>query len=153
MPMPYQRVSCWLAVTVIWMIFLGTGSFMAANLIAEGTLRFFESGASLQTENLWVKCDACGVSKQLAKAFGKSGRDNLPACRGRHPHLDKFDSECNEQPRAVLLGATNSWFPITLSVLAIPLEKNQLSQLILDGWDYFSDAESVDESKGASLRP
>lgn len=112
-----------------------------------GTLRFFESGASLQTENLWVKCDACGVSKQLAKAFGKSGQDNLPACRGRHPHLDKFDKDCNERPRAVLLGATNSWFPITLSVLAIPLEKNQLSQLILDGWDYFADADSVDEIK------
>lgn len=112
-----------------------------------GTLRFFESGASLQTENLWVKCDACGVSKQLAKAFGKSGQDNLPACRGRHPHLDKFDKDCNERPRAVLLGATNSWFPITLSVLAIPLEKNQLSQLILDGWDYFADADSVEEIK------
>lgn len=112
-----------------------------------GTLRFFESGASLQTENLWVKCDACGASKQLAKAFGKSGQENLPACRGRNPHLDKFDADCNEQPRAVLLGATNSWFPITLSVLAIPLEKNQLSQLILDGWDYFADADSVDEIK------
>ncbi len=112
-----------------------------------GTLRFFESGASLQTENLWVKCDACGASKQLAKAFGKSGQENLPACRGRHPHLDKFDADCNEQPRAVLLGATNSWFPITLSVLAIPLEKNQLSQLILDGWDYFADADSADEIK------
>ena len=112
-----------------------------------GTLRFFESGASLQTENLWVKCDACGASKQLAKAFGKSGQENLPACRGRHPHLDKFDKDCNEQPRAVLLGATNSWFPITLSVLAIPLEKNQLSQLILDGWDYFADADSVEEIK------
>ncbi len=111
-----------------------------------GTLRFFESGASLQTENLWVKCDACGASKQLAKAFGKSGQENLPACRGRHPHLDIFEeADCNEQPRAVLLGATNSWFPITLSVLAIPLEKNQLSQLILDGWDYFADADSVDE--------
>jgi hypothetical protein len=112
-----------------------------------GTLRFFESGASLQTENLWVKCDACGTSKQLAKAFGKSGQENLPACRGRHPHLDKFDSDCSEQPRAVLLGATNSWFPITLSVLALPLEKNQLSQLILDGWDYFADADSVDQIK------
>ncbi|MGD9947648.1 MAG: DrmB family protein [Desulfobulbus sp.] len=112
-----------------------------------GTLRFFESGASLQTENLWVKCDACGASKQLAKAFGKSGQENLPACRGRNPHLDKFDADCNEQPRAVLLGATNSWFPITLSVLAIPLEKNQLSQLILDGWDYFADADSVEEIK------
>lgn len=113
-----------------------------------GTLRFFESGASLQTENLWVKCDGCDASKQLAKAFGKSGRENLPACRGRHPHLDSFDANCEEEPRAVLLGATNSWFPVSLSVLAIPLEKNQLAQLVMDGWEDFKELESVEELKG-----
>ncbi|HAT9038856.1 sulfate ABC transporter substrate-binding protein [Legionella pneumophila] len=113
----------------------------------KGTLRFFERGASLQTENLWVKCDTCSDARSLVHAFGREGQDNLPACRGRHPHLDKYDSDCDEQPRAVLLGATNCWFPITLSVLAIPLEKNQLSQLILDGYNYFEDAASVDEIK------
>jgi len=71
----------------------------------------------------------------------------LPACRGRHPHLDKYDNGCDQEARAVLLGATNSWFPITLSVLAIPLEKNQMAQLIHDGWDYFSEIESLEELK------
>lgn len=95
----------------------------------KGTLRFFERGASLQTENLWVKCDGCDAARSLVHAFGKEGQDNLPACRGRHPHLDIYDDSCEEQARAVLLGATNSWFPITLSVLAIPMEGDQLSQL------------------------
>ncbi|HEY0319443.1 MAG TPA: DUF1998 domain-containing protein [Pyrinomonadaceae bacterium] len=113
-----------------------------------GTLRFFESGASLQTENLWVKCDTCTTSRSLVHAFGREAKDNLPACRGRHPHLNSFDADCDERPRAVLLGATNSWFPITLSVLAIPLEKDQLTQLILDGWEDFGDVESVEELKG-----
>ena len=112
-----------------------------------GTLRFFERGASLQTENLWVKCDACDAARSLVHAFGREAQNNLPACRGRHPHLNSYDPKCKESPRAVLLGATNSWFPITLSVLAIPLERNQLAQLILDGWDYFSDAESTEEIK------
>jgi hypothetical protein len=110
-----------------------------------GTLRFFESGASLQTENLWVKCDQCGASRSMAHAFGKAGRDNLPSCRGRHPHLDRFDATCDEQPRAVLLGATNSWFPITLSALAIPVTGDPLSQLIQDGWNYFADLQSESE--------
>jgi len=114
----------------------------------KGTLRFFERGASLQTENLWVKCDACGVARSLVHAFGQKGQENLPACRGRHPHLGTYDSNCNEQPRAVLLGATNSWFPITLSVLAIPLEKNQLAQLILNGWSYFQSLETLEQLKG-----
>lgn len=111
----------------------------------KGTLRFFESGASLQTENLWVKCDSCGASRSLAHAFGKAGKENLPGCRGRHPHIDHFESECSEEARAVLLGATNSWFPITLSALAIPQAKDPLSQLIQDGWDFFEDLESETE--------
>lgn len=111
----------------------------------QGTLRFFESGASLQTENLWVKCDECGASRNMAHAFGQAGKENLPGCRGRHPHLDRFEPECSEAPRAVLLGATNSWFPITLSALAIPQTKDPIDQLIQDGWQFFEDLESEAE--------
>ena len=111
-----------------------------------GTLRFFERGASLQTENLWVKCDTCGAARSMVHAFGQDSKDNLPACRGRHPHLNSYE-DCDEEPRTILLGATNGWFPITLSVLAIPLEKDLIGQFILDGWEYFSDAESADEIK------
>lgn len=110
-----------------------------------GTLRFFESGASLQTENLWVKCDACSASKNMAQAFGQAGRDNLPGCRGRHPHIDRFDDDCHEDPRAILLGATNGWFPVTLSVLAIPQTGSPLKQLVGDGWTFFEDVSSADE--------
>lgn len=112
------------------------------NSSCKGTLRFFESGASLQTENLWVKCDACGASRSMAHAFGKAGKENLPSCRGRHPHLDHFDEECDEEARAVLLGSTNSWFPITLSALAIPQAKDPLRQLVQDGWEFFDDLDS-----------
>ncbi|GAB5521996.1 MAG: DUF1998 domain-containing protein [Rhodothermales bacterium] len=110
-----------------------------------GTLRFYESGASLQTENLWVKCDGCGAAKNMAQAFGQAGKDNLPACRGRHPHLDRFDEACEEDPGAILLGATNGWFPVSLSVLAIPQTSSPLSQLIADGWTFFEDLESEAE--------
>lgn len=113
----------------------------------KGTLRFFESGASLQTENLHVKCDTCGVSRKMVFAFGREAKDNLPACRGRHPHLNQYE-ECGEDPRTILLGATNGWFPITLSVLAIPLEKDQLAQLILDGWERFAKAKSIEHLEG-----
>ena len=112
-----------------------------------GALRFFERGASLQTENLWVKCEECGRARSLVHAFGREAADNLPACRGRHPHLDLYE-ECDAEPRTILLGATNGWFPITLSVLAIPLAGSPLGQLVADGWDYFADAESEAEIKG-----
>jgi hypothetical protein len=113
----------------------------------KGTLRFFEQGASLQTENLWVKCDGCPAARSLVHAFGKEAEKNLPGCRGRHPHLGLFDDACEEKPRAVLLGSTNSWFSMSLSVLAIPVAKSHLTQLIIDGWEYFSDIESDAELK------
>jgi hypothetical protein len=114
----------------------------------KGTLRFFERGASLQTENLWVKCDACGAARSLVHAFGPEARNNLPACRGRHPHLDAYEDDCGEEARAVLLGATNSWFPITLSVLAIPHMGDSLSQVVEDGWEDLSGVESEAELRG-----
>lgn len=127
-----------------WHYFVHSGSNSC-----RGTLRFFESGASLQTENLWVKCDTCNASRSMAHAFGKAGKENLPACRGRHPHLDHFDHECEEEARAVLLGATNSWFPITLSALAIPQANvSPLYQIVIDYWDDFADVENVFELKG-----
>lgn len=110
-----------------------------------GTLRFYESGASLQTENLWVKCDTCGAARNMAQAFGRIGKENLPGCRGRHPHLDQFELDCDAEPRAVLLGATNSWFPISLSALAIPQAKDGLAQLVEDGWSFFGDLDAPEE--------
>ena len=113
-----------------------------------GTLRFFESGASLQTENLWIKCDQCNASRSMAHAFGKAGKDNLPACRGRHPHLDEFTDKCDEQARTVLLGATNSWFPITLSALAIPVAVGSAEEIVDALWDDFEDIDNMDVLKG-----
>lgn len=111
----------------------------------KGNLFFYEHGASLQTENLWVRCE-CGAARSLVHAFGKEAQDNLPACRGRHPHLDSY-GECKQPPRSVILGATNSWFAVSLSVLAIPPLRNPLAQLVQAGWDYFEDMESVVEVK------
>lgn len=111
-----------------------------------GSLRFIESGASLQTENLWVRCDQCNRAKNMAQVFGDAGKTALPGCRGRHPHLNLFEEGCAEGPRAILLGATNGWFPVSLSALAIPQTGSPLAQLIADGWVFFEDIGSAVEA-------
>ena len=73
----------------------------------------------------------------------QSRRQNL--CRGRHPHLDQIAGECDQPPRAINLGASNGWFAVSLSVLAIPQNGNPLSQLIRDGFKFFEDCQSVSE--------
>jgi hypothetical protein len=124
-----------------WFVHSGASS-------CKGTLRFFERGASLQTENLWVKCDSCGAARSLVHAFGAEAQKNIPACRGRHPHLDTYSENCNEESRTILLGSTNGWFPTTLSVLAIPHTGDSLTQLVTDGWEDFSDVDSEAELIG-----
>lgn len=111
-----------------------------------GSLHLFESSAALQLESLIVKCDKCGKMMSMSNAFGAEAKRFLPACRGRHPHLNKFE-KCDEEPRTILLSASNLWFPYTLSVLAIPTEDNTLKQLIADGWEYFQELESEEETK------
>lgn len=68
-------------------------------------------------------------------AFGQRGSQIMPGCRGRHPHLQQFDANgCHEQARAMLLGASNQWFPVTESVLSLPVSPDPLSQLVVDLW-------------------
>ena len=106
----------------------------------KGTLRFFERKASLQTENLFVVCDGCGQARPLMTAFGPRAAEFLPACRGRHIHLGTFEP-CDEQPRAVTLGASNVWFPVTVSALSVPCAANDLQEAIKRRWEWLRDCE------------
>lgn len=69
--------------------------------------------------NVAIRCDNCGLNRNIRQAMGDQGRQNLPRCRGRHPHLGDFES-CDEQPKLLVLGASNQWFGRNLSVLAVP---------------------------------
>ncbi len=113
-----------------------------------GRLRLLEAGISGSAADVIIKCDRCNQSRSLAEAFGSIGEQNMPQCRARHPHLRNFsDDGCPEQMKSILLGASNSWFPVTLSVLSIPGSRNSLGQLVQDHWATFkeiSDASEVD---------
>jgi len=111
----------------------------------KGSLIFYEVGASLQTENLWVKCTACDASRSMLEAFGEEGKKALPACRGNHPHLQTFEDGCNEDLRPVLLGASNSWFPVTLSALAIPTGDDKLAEQVKESWHMLSKIEKEEQ--------
>lgn len=112
-----------------------------------GTLKFYEVGASLETANLWVECNECGKKRSMVEAFGQRDEPALPACRGRHPHLRDATGECPETLRAILLGASNSWFPETRSVLSVPTRAGKLSQLVEEKWLYLDNATSVEVLK------
>ena len=111
-----------------------------------GPLRMYELGVSGEAADVEVKCDGCGAVRRMAEAFGQDNQANLPACRGRHPHLRVYDSAgCKEEHMtAILQGASNSWFPIMLSALSVPQATDKLGQLVSENWVTLDKVTSLD---------
>jgi hypothetical protein len=108
-------------------------------------LRLFEYGVSGSAADIEVKCESCGATRRMSDAFGEQGKRNLPQCRGRNVHLRNFESDgCDQQMIAISLGASNSWFPITLSALSIPNSVNKLEQLVEKHWVTLEKAVSLE---------
>ncbi|MFN6166947.1 MAG: DrmB family protein [Pseudanabaena sp.] len=113
----------------------------------KGSLRLIEPSVSGAVTDIMIKCDTCGASRRMSDAFGLSGKQNMPRCRGRHPHLRSFDDKCDRQMKTMLLGASNSWFSLSLSALSIPNAENKLEQYIDSYWLTLEEADSADTLK------
>ena len=107
-------------------------------------LEMFELGQGTGPDDVFVKCISCGLpSRSLVDAFGQNAAGSLPCCRGRHPQLGLIDEKkCEEENRAILLGASNLWFSTTIKVLALPTASSSLGQLIDDLWHTIGDIDS-----------
>lgn len=133
-----------------------------------GTLRFYEVGSSLETAKLFVACDAgggfapqqedgethrgvpagtgCGATpRSMVEAFGESARTALPRCRGRHPHLRQATGTCDRDLRTILIGASNSWFPKSVSAVSIPHGVTELETAVEEKWDVLGEVRSTGE--------
>jgi hypothetical protein len=111
-------------------------------------LRLYELGASGEVADIQVECAKCDSTRRLSDAFSDPGRDELAPCKGRWPHLRKYDEKaCERSQRAILLGASNSWFPITLSALSIPSTSDKLGQLVELNWPELEECESARDVK------
>jgi hypothetical protein len=103
------------------------------------TLIAYETGTGARSTDLQIECEVCGRKRHLSHAFGEGSLRTLPRCRGRHPHLGRFDDSCPERARAMLLGASNSWFPITSSVLSLPVSADPIEQVVAEHWEVLAD--------------
>lgn len=109
-----------------------------------GQLEFHESGAATQARNIIVRCVECGAERPMADAFGSEAARSLPGCRGRHPHLFNYREECGLPLRTLVLGASNTWFPISLSVLSMPDPGGAVRAAVEAMWDSVKLATSRD---------
>lgn len=84
-----------------------------------------------------VTCTAgCGSQRNISQASGTKGAQNLPRCRGRHPHLQSFEP-CNEQLKLMVLGSSNLWFGSTVSALHLP-DEDKVAATVAEHWEPIS---------------
>lgn len=80
-----------------------------------------------------IACASCGQSRGMAEAQGSVGREKLPRqCRGRHPHLNAFDSACDARPTLIMMGASNLWFASTQSIIVMPRTEAEEKEALAD---------------------
>jgi len=103
----------------------------------------YETGSGARSTDLQIECQECGQRRHLSHAFGERSLSTMPRCRGRHPHLGVFQEGCAERVRAMLLGASNSWFPITMAALSLPVGSDPLEEQVAQHWDVLRDIDSM----------
>ncbi|MGW3467697.1 DrmB family protein [Saccharopolyspora sp. NPDC000995] len=117
------------------------------------SLKMSETGSTGEAADVFVTCDQDGcASRPMSEAFGDAAEQNLPACRGRHPHLGTF-SECARQTRTLVLGATNSWFPMQLRAITLPRAKNPIDHLVAEYAEQLQLLAALDETTAKRLMP
>ncbi len=91
-------------------------------------LRLYELGASGEVADIQVQCVKCESKRRLCRRVQRRGQDGTgqSARGGGRTCASTTRTPARGEQRAILLGASNSWFPIMLSVLSIPTTTDKL---------------------------
>ena len=102
-----------------------------------------ENRGSIGLAGLFLVCIECGASVSMEGVFGQDSLKGL-GCKGRRPWLGQQTVDCSEFPRALQRGASNLYFPLTVSALSIPPWSDKLQELIGIRWSEVVDASRHD---------
>ena len=119
------------------------------------TIKLQEQGVAGEVSKLWVRCAAtenCDASMSMMQAFMSDAERYLGPCKGHHPHLGEGHMETcvAGEPRAMLLGASNQWFGITVSALSLPEDIDPLINAIVFHWDLLAPSVSIEDIQSMS---
>lgn len=115
-----------------------------------GNLRLQERGVSSEVADLWLRCDACEAARPLTMAFGENAKKTLPKCTGCHPHLGyDHESKCDAELRTMLVGASNLWFPLSVSSMWLPPKSGgKLERMVEEHWKVLAEAKTKETLLG-----
>ena len=86
---------------------------------------------------LVLECAGCDSSRSFENAFQKSALPGITGCHGRMQWLGSKVPNCSRVPRVVQRGASNLYFPVTMSALAIPPFTEPLQTALNPYWTHF----------------
>ncbi|MFY1653221.1 DrmB family protein [Solwaraspora sp. WMMB762] len=115
-------------------------------------LQLSERGSTGETTNIFVTCNQCSTHRPMSEAIGALAERNLPACRGRHPHLGTYEP-CDAPPRTLALGATNSWFAMQVPVFSLPKAEHPVDHAVDEFWATLSVLASLPSETGKAILP
>ncbi|MGW5463737.1 DrmB family protein [Streptomyces sp. NPDC003996] len=130
-----------------WVYFVHRG----ADPCPDGTLKLIGRGTTGEVTSVYVEC-SCGARRAMSEAYGEAAERNLPACRGRHPHLGSFEP-CGTAARTVALGATNSWFAMQMRVFSLPRAVEPLDHAVAEHWGQLELLAPLPEEVALGLMP
>jgi len=120
----------------------------AADCGRTGDLVLRTYGAGLA--GLRVVCTDCGGSRSLDGAFASEALSEIGVrCSGSTPWLPTNEDGCGEPLRTTQRGASNMYFPIMHSALAIPPWSDRLQQYLGVVWAYIMAAEDAGGRRNA----
>lgn len=133
-----------------WMFFVHRGAPHPPSCSLELT----ETGTTGAATEVQIRCkgEGCGASRPMSDAFGERAAAELPACRGRHPHLGRFDG-CGEETRTMVLGATNSWFGIVERGFTLPRADEPVAQIVAQHWSLLEPYAAIDRATAERMLP
>ncbi len=102
-----------------------------------------ENRGSIGLAGLFLVCMECGAGVSMDGVFGQDSLKGL-GCKGRRPWLGEQTVDCGATPRVLQRGASNLYFPLTVSALSIPPWSDKLQKLIGNRWSEVVDASRHD---------
>lgn len=105
-----------------------------AHPTCNGLLKLEELGRTGTISDVQVSCLKCPSKRSMADAFDPDKRSKLFGnCTGMRPWLIGHETDpqpCTAQPRALLRGASNAYFPMVRSALSIPPWSEMIQEVV-----------------------
>ena len=99
--------------------------------------------------SLYLTCSKCEAERSMGDIFSEGALRGY-SCEGYMPWLRKNKEKCGEEPRVLLRGASNLYFPVEVSALSIPPWSDAFQEVLEADWHRL--AAAVDKDNENALK-